>query len=196
MAEERPAADEAELLRLAAGGDEPAAAELYDRHAPSVLRMVAVMLSDLQAGEDVVQDAFIYVINHAEAFDPGRSSLRTWLCRVALSLAHNELRRRRRKPTVSLETPVVSDGEALPMSELISGPVERAEGRSTSEALRYVNRLDEDDRQILILRYVEGLPPREIAALLGIKVKAASMRLWRATKELQEMIRREEADSS
>jgi RNA polymerase sigma-70 factor (ECF subfamily) len=157
--------------------------------------MVVVMLNDLQAGEDVVQETFVYLIGHAEDYDPARSNLRTWLRRIALSLAHNELRRRRRKPTVSLENPVRSDGELHPISDLLADRNGAVEAHAARHALELIGRLDENDRQILVLRYVEGLPPREIAAVLGINAKAASMRLWRAIKELQRMLHREDDDS-
>jgi RNA polymerase sigma factor (sigma-70 family) len=90
---------------------------------------------------------------------------------------------------------VHSEGEMLPISDLLAQRPGGTQAQDASRALKLIERLDANDRQILILRYVEGLPPREIAEVLDISAKTASMRLWRATKELQRMIRREGGDS-
>jgi RNA polymerase sigma-70 factor (ECF subfamily) len=184
--------DDAGDLRRAAAGDEAAAAGIYDRHAPAVLRFLTVMLGEEQAAEDVLQESFVYLFRNAERYDPTQSALGTWLRRIAFSLAKNELRRRRRKPAVSLNTPVSAEGKVRPLAELL--PDRPPPGDERGGALQLISRLDEEDREILILRHVEGLPPREIAVILGISPKATSMRLWRAAKELQKMIRREEPD--
>lgn len=187
--------DEAELLSRAAAGDGPAAGEIYDRLAPPVLRFLVAMLGDEQAAEDVLQESFLYLFRNADRYDPGQSALGTWLRRIAFNLANNELRRRRRRPTVSLDTPVPADGTVRRLGELLADKSAPPEQRRGALALELIGRLEEKDRQILILRYVEGLPPREIGGLLGIGPKTASMRLWRALKALQSQVRRDSPDS-
>jgi RNA polymerase sigma factor (sigma-70 family) len=185
--------EEAELLKRAATGDEAAAAELYDRYSPALMRFLAITLGDAQAAEDVLQEAFLYVFKSAEKYDPTQSALATWLRCVALSLARNELRRRRRKPAVSLDTPVEeTSGRLRPISERLSAKsTDRDQREASARVLQILNGLPEEDREVLILRYVEGLPPREISAVLGISPKAVSMRIWRAVKELQGSLRDE-----
>jgi len=187
--------EEAELLSRAAAGDGPAAGELYDRLAPSALRFLVTMLGDQQAAEDVLQESFLALFRNADKYDPGQSALGTWLRRIAFGLAINELRRRRRKPAVSLDTPVPVDGKVRPLGELLADKGAPPEQRRSALALELISRLDEKDRQVLILRYVEGFRPREIGRLLGIGPKTASMRLWRALKVLQSQVRRDGADS-
>jgi RNA polymerase sigma-70 factor (ECF subfamily) len=182
-------------LRAAAGGNERAAGELYDRHAPGLYRFLVLMLGDHQAAEDALQETFAYCFRNAARYDPQLSALGVWLRQVAFNLARNELRRRRRKPAVSLDTLVPSEGRLHPLSELLAGKDRGAARRNAALALELLALLPEEARQVLVLRFVEGLAPREISTVLGLKPKAVSMRIWRAIQELQEKLERERADS-
>jgi RNA polymerase sigma-70 factor (ECF subfamily) len=183
MAPGRGRADDAELAARASLGDEDAASALYERHAGGLLRWLVPYLGDFAAAEDVLQNAFLYLFRSLAEYDPSRASLRTWLGRMALSFARNERRRRRRRPAVSLETPV-SDGErTCALGEVIpdTSPERR---RALAEALELLATLPAAEREALLLRYVEGLPPRRIAELTGEAPKTVSMRLWRALRRL------------
>ena len=59
----------------------------------------------------------------------------------------------------------------------------------TEEALGAVNQLDESSRDVLLLRFVEGYSPQEIAALLGTSANVVSVRINRAIKKVQDIIR-------
>jgi RNA polymerase sigma-70 factor (ECF subfamily) len=181
--------DDGELARRAAAGDERAAAEIYDRHAGALLRSLTFFLADAQAAEDAMQEGLLYFFRHAADYDPARSPLRHWLRRIAHNFARNELRRRKRKPAMSLETPVsTSSGESLPLRDVLpatgpAAPPERAE-----DLLARLNALGVEDREVLVLRYIDGYTPGEIAGVLGIKSRSVSMRLWRALKRLRKNV--------
>jgi RNA polymerase sigma-70 factor (ECF subfamily) len=182
-------ADDGALARRAATGDESAAAELYDRHATMLVRSLTFFLRDAHAAEDATQEALIYFFRHAAEFDPARSPLRLWLRRIAHNFARNELRRRKRKPSLSLETPVsTASGEAKPLRELIPTPEPDAPTDLAGEMLSKLNELAEEDREVLVLRYLDGYTPAEIADVLGIKPRSVSMRLWRALKRLRKNV--------
>jgi RNA polymerase sigma-70 factor, ECF subfamily len=188
--------DERELLLRAAGGDEAAAGEIYDRYAPALMKFLVVLLGKEQAAEDALQETFALLFRDAAKYDPRRAGLGTWLRRLAFGMARNELRRRQRKPALSLETVVRSeDGHMRPLLELLAGR-DQGEARQAADlALKVLNRLTEEDRQVLVLRYIEGLPPRDIAVILHATPKAISMRIWRAISALQKELGQGAVDS-
>ncbi|HOX07487.1 MAG TPA: sigma-70 family RNA polymerase sigma factor [Planctomycetota bacterium] len=187
-------ADEADLLVRASRGDQAAAGRIYDRHAPGVLRFLVLMLGEENTAEDVLQESFSYLFKNATRYDPARSSISTWLRQIAYSMARNELRRRRRRPSVSLEAPVPCDGGTRPLSELLAARESNPAGHRAAKALEVISRLPEDDRRVLILRHVEGCQPRQMARILGISSKAVSMRIWRALNRLRSELLRDSCD--
>ncbi len=178
-----------ELLGLAGGGDESAAGELFDRHSPRVLRFLTMMLGDLQSAEDALQNAFSYLFNHAADYDPDRAGVPTWLMRIARSYAKNELRRRGRKPFLSLDAPVSAGEEGgRPLADLLAEAQPGYSPEDVAAALKALSRLPRKDREAVTMRFVEGLEPREIGAVLGLNAKTVSMRIWRALKRLRNIV--------
>jgi RNA polymerase sigma-70 factor (ECF subfamily) len=181
-----------ELLGLAGDGDEGAAAELFDRHSARVLRFLTLMLGDVQAAEDALQNSFAYLFGHAADYDSEKAAVSTWLMRIARSYAKNELRRRGRKPFLSLDTPIPGgQGEGRPLVDLLPGEESRHAAEDVSLALAMLEKLSRQDREALIMRFVDGLEPREIAVVLGLNPKAVSMRIWRALKRLRDSVEAE-----
>ncbi|MHC4914018.1 MAG: RNA polymerase sigma factor [Planctomycetota bacterium] len=178
-----------DLLGLAGGGDESAAGELFDRHSPRVLRFLTVMLGDVQAAEDALQNAFTYLFNHAADYDPERAGVSTWLTRIARSYAKNELRRRGRKPYLSLDAPVSAGSDvSRPLADLLAEAQPGYSPEDMAAALNALGRLSRKDREAVTMRFVEGLEPREIGAILGLNAKSVSMRIWRALKRLRAIV--------
>lgn len=180
------ASQDAELLKRAAAGDEPAGGELFDRHAPRLLRFLTMMLGDAAAAEDALQNSFAYLFSHAAAYDPERAGVGTWLMRIARSYAKNELRRRGRKPFLSLDSPVASGGgEPVSLGEVLAGEQPGFVREDVDLALRALAELPRREREAVVMRFVQGMEPREIGAVLGLEPKAVSMRIWRAMKKLR-----------
>jgi len=181
--------DDAAVVKMAAAGDQRAAAQIYDRHAATLLRSLTFFLRDAHAAEDAMQEALLYFFRHAAEFDPVRSPLHLWLRRIAHNFARNELRRRKRKPAMSLETPVsTSSGETKPLRDLIPAPESDKPPGRAEEMLAKLNDLGTEDREVLVLRYLDGYTPAEIADVLAIKARSVSMRLWRALKRLRKNV--------
>jgi RNA polymerase sigma-70 factor (ECF subfamily) len=176
--------EDKELLKLAADGDDAAAGAIFDKYSPAVLRFLTVMLGDIQSAEDAVQETFLALFRSVDKYDPAKSSLGTWLRRLAFNFARNEIRRRGRKPTLSMETMVSAGGQAVTLGDVLAAK-ENATRDASEQALELLANVDERDREILVLRYLEGLPPHEIGPLVGLKPKAVSMRIWRALSEMR-----------
>jgi RNA polymerase sigma-70 factor (ECF subfamily) len=146
------------------------------------------MLGVEQDAEDVLQTTFIKALQHVSDFE-GRSSLSTWLYRIAANEALMMLRRKR--PSISLdEEPEDGDGEALPPRELVDwaglpeGDLLSAEARLQLEAA--IRNLPVKLRVVFLMRDVEGLSIKETSEALDLTETAVKTRLLRARLFLRE----------
>ncbi len=86
--------DTALVVRIAKG-DQRAAAELVHNHLPKMVAVARHMLGDATEAEDVAQEVFMKVWQHAHKWRPGKARFETWMHRVAINLCYDRLRRRR-----------------------------------------------------------------------------------------------------
>jgi RNA polymerase sigma-70 factor (ECF subfamily) len=184
--------DQALEISLAAlqAGDRAEFARLVEVFSTPVYRLALKMLGTPQDAEDVLQTTFLKAFQHLPTFE-GRSSLSTWLYRIAANEALMFLRRK--KPDFSLdEEPVDSEGEpqppveladwgALPESELLSGETRR-------ELDRAIASLPEKLRVVFLLRDIEGLSIKETGEALQLTETAVKTRLLRARLYLREQL--------
>lgn len=168
--------------------DPQALAALFEAHADRVYRLALSLLRDPGAAEDVVQETFLQAITHLEEFQ-GRSSLGTWLYRIAHNASIDRLRRR-------VDDPLPGEGDndapaPMPHSfidwagtpeELVS----RREVRGQLDAA--VDQLPESLRSAFWLRDIEGLSTEEAAEVLQISPGAVKVRLHRARLTLREQL--------
>lgn len=171
-------------------GDRAEFARLVEVFSTPVYRLALKMLGTPQDAEDVLQTTFLKAFQHLPTFE-GRSSLSTWLYRIAANEALMLLRRK--KPDFSLdEEPADSEGEtqppleladwgALPESELLSGETRR-------ELDRAIASLPEKLRVVFLLRDIEGLSIKETGETLNLTETAVKTRLLRARLHLREQL--------
>lgn len=174
--------DEA-LVALARAGDASAREELFRRHREIAYRVAHRYLGRDQDAEDAVHDAFVKVLRHLDAFD-GRSGFRTWLLRIVTNAALDAGRKRRRRPTLSLDEgdsggfDVASDSDEDP-----SAGLHRADLRRTLDAA--LATLSPAIRSTFILRAEAGLSYEEIAACQDVPIGTVMSRLYYARQKLQ-----------
>lgn len=130
--------------------------------------------------EECVADAFIYLWEHPEKFDPERGSLKTMLCILARSRAIDRYRQIVRRETVPLEEAVLADSFGM-QEQLIREETRR-------ELLAAIHALGEPGREILVRRYYYDQKPREIALALGMTVKQVDNSLYRSKRTLREAL--------
>ena len=177
-------------LEALQAGDRAEFARLVDVYSTPIYRLALKMLGNTQDAEDVLQATFLKAFQHLPGFE-GRSSLSTWLYRIAANEALMQLRRKR--PAFSLdEEPVDSDGEpqqpveladwgALPESELLSGEAKKHLDRA-------IQSLPEKLRVVFLLRDIEGLSIKETSEALNLTETAVKTRLLRARLHLREQL--------
>ena len=152
----------------------------YSRLLWPIADMVLKNVGNEQDVEECVADAFIFLWEHPEKFDPARGSLKSWLCIVARSRAIDRYRQITRRSTVSLEETVLADSFGM-QEELL-----RQETRK--ELLAAINALGEPGREILVRRYYYDQKPRHIALALGLTVKQVNNSLYHTKRLLREAL--------
>lgn len=169
-------------------GDRAEFARLVDAYSGPIYRLALRMLNHPQDAEDVLQNTFLNALMHITSFE-GRSSLSTWLYRIATNEALMLLRKKR--PEVSLGdqtedpddedlTPSwIVDWSALPESELLSE-------ESSAHLDRAIRALPETLRTVFILRDIEGLSIAETSQVLGLTETNVKTRLLRARLRIRE----------
>lgn len=179
-----------ELVRLCQErlpGDPRPFRTLVTRYRDQVINTAYRFLGTPRDAEDVAQEVFIKVYCGLPGFQTA-SSFSTWLYRITVNTCKNELRHRRRRPTL-LEPDLESLGILLPAAPSAEQAVTTREQRDAIQET--LDRLGETDREALILRDMQGLSYREIATVLGIGLSAAKMRVQRARLSFRELYSRE-----
>jgi len=175
-----------EALRL---GDRREFARLVDAYSGPLYRLALKMLGNASDAEDALQNTFIKAFQHVDKFE-GRSSLSTWLYRIASNEALMLLRKRHPETTFSdipsededdknFDPVQITDWCCLPEEELLS-----AEARTVLD--RAVEHLPETLRIVFVLRDIEDLSIQETSQVLGLSETAVKTRLLRARLRLRE----------
>jgi RNA polymerase sigma-70 factor (ECF subfamily) len=176
------------LLERARGGSAEALERLVERHQARVYRFGMKMCGDPEDAKDVLQDTLLAMARGIRDFR-GASSISTWLYTVARSFCVKRRRKSQFAPAVehSLESEVARDSAAL--ADTARGPEEAVGARRVEQALeRAIRTLDPGNREVLLLRDMEGLSAAEVAQVLGLSVQAVKSRLHRARLEVRKAI--------
>lgn len=171
-----------ELVAAARDGDDDAFKELVVRYEPVVAATIIGMLGDCPEAEDAGQETFISFYRGLKDFR-GESTVKTYLTRIAMNHAINEIRRKKRKNKVFSSAPLDESRDIPdPRSKRPEGPdIELIQGA--------IARLDEEFRSVIVLRLIDGYSTSETAEILGIPVGTVLSRLSRAQQKLRRMLK-------
>ncbi len=171
-------------------GDRDEFARLVDEYSSPIYRLGLKMLGTPQDAEDVLQNTFLNAMIHLPKFE-GRSSILTWLYRIASNEALMLIRKK--KPEVNLDDVANSENDedlkpthfvdwsALPEDELLSG-----ESKKTLD--HAIQTLPESLRIVFLLRDIEGISIKETADALNLTEANVKTRLLRARLFLREQL--------
>jgi RNA polymerase sigma-70 factor, ECF subfamily len=163
-------------------GDLRAFEALVERHRDVVVRVAARIVGREEA-EDVSQDAFLRAFHRLPRFR-AEASFRAWLLQIAHNAAIDHLKRRRPEPVEAVEE------REDPEHAVTRLPAERLESRERMARLeRKLRGLSPEARVALVLRDVEGLSYEEIAEITQAPLGTVKVRLFRARRDLIEMLR-------
>lgn len=172
----------------AKNGDLTAFNELVVEHQTLVYNLCYRMLGQAQAAEDATQEAFVSAWRNISTFRG--EAFRPWLLRIAANLCRDELRRRGRRPSASLDTaleagmPDPPDDDPLPDDSLLT-----SELRGRLQAA--LQQLPEEQRTAIVLCDIEGLDYNEIATVMKTSLGTVKSRIARARLKMRDLLQRE-----
>jgi len=194
-----PAVDEdGELVARLRAGDEQAFVALVARHHAAMVRLAGSFVSSAAVAEEVVQDTWVGVLRGIDGF-AGRSSFRTWLMRILVNRATSTGMRERRSVAVGDAGPVVDRARFDASGAWMSPPqhwVEDSDDRMlaqglTDEIQAALDGLPARQREVVVLRDVDGMSAREGCSVLEISEANQRVLLHRGRSHLRQALESE-----
>lgn len=174
------------LLQRAGTGDTRAFEQLYDRYAPRLLGLLRQMLSDEREAEDVLQEGFLYLWDHASSYDPERSRAFTWSVMIFRHKAidrmralgrRNQMIERATVETIALETADMGADDTLAMKE------------RQNQVRTALKALPGDQRQLIEFAFLKGLTHPVIAESLGLPLGTVKTNIRRGLLKLRDLMK-------
>ncbi len=178
------ASDEIQVVQRAQAGDRDAFAALHDRYRQAIYTYIFYRVDDQAAADDLTAEVFVRMVEKIEKYRPQGKPFIAWLYTIARNLLTDYYRRRGR------------DSETLPLEKLSvasdHNPGEAAEHNLAAECLgRAIRQLTEDQRLVIIGKFIEGRSNAEVARILEKTEGSVKSLQHRALVALKRLIERE-----
>jgi RNA polymerase sigma-70 factor (ECF subfamily) len=172
--------EEARLIQRAKKGDSAAFAEIYDRHQPAIYRYIFYRVSDQATAEDLTGEVFVRLVERIGRFTYRGRPLLAWLYTIARNLVTDHHRRTGQSSVIPLEERLIAD--TLDQEETV---VQRL---TQQRLVRAIAHLTEDQRQVILLKFFEGLDNEATACTMGKSVGAIKALQHRALIALRRVL--------
>jgi len=185
-----------QLMELLCQGRQEALGVLVSRYDNSVFRFCVHYLKDQEKARDMAQETFLRVYSARERFD-GNRAFGPWVLRIARNLCLNELRRKQTVTMTSLQdfaTEAQRDGAEVFPSTADGPDVQAMDGERRAALEAALDQLDDEAREIVILRFFQRMSAKEIAQIVGSTEGAIRTRLHRILKGLRKRVGPEKDD--
>jgi RNA polymerase sigma-70 factor (ECF subfamily) len=157
-----------------------------------MLSVARRIVRDPAEAEDVTQDAMLLAHRFRDRFR-GDAGHRTWLYRIVTSAALSRLRRRRAERR---RLDALADHIQISVDTGASPAVLLERARAAAELTEVVNHLDEKYRSVVAMRLADDLAEREIAEALGLPLSTVKIRIFRARRQLRELLGRADGEQA
>ena len=188
----RTVGDEVELVDRLRAGDESAFVALVGLYQPRLLRLAEATVGSRAVAEEVTQDTWLAVFRGVERFE-GRSSFKTWLFHILLNRARSAASREQRAGRP--DEGIVEDrfDRAGAWATPPEPWADRVDDRLVAEHLasrvqQLLSELPAGQREVVVLRDVEGLSPRDVASLVGVSDGNQRVLLHRGRARLRQLL--------
>lgn len=172
-------AEDKALVKLAQGGNVEAIGELYDRHHAQIFRYVWSRVGERPLAEDLTGELFTRMVTHLASYRDQQVPFRAWLYQIARNLVTDYYRRTGNKGTVPLAA-----AETVPARS--RGPAAVVERKLTMAGVdAALAQMDSSQREVVILRFIVGLPLQEVAQTMNKSVAAVKSLQHRGLKALR-----------
>lgn len=169
-----------DLLRRVQQGDMVAFSRLVDRYRDRLMNVIGRMLMDAEEAEDIVQESFLRVYQHRMSFD-FKHCFSTWLYTIALNLARNELRKKKKYKFVD-----IFDMQSKEMETAVEPKIPSNIGPALEAAIAS---LPEKYKNAFLLRDIEEMPYEEVARILAVPLGTVKSRVNRARSILRDKLK-------
>lgn len=176
MSEKNQILSDNEVVELVKKGDRSIFSILVKRHQKGLLRLAYRFVKDLDAAEDIAQEAFIKAFQRLESFE-ARASFKSWLYQIAVNTAKNKLRSRAHE---------TSDIDSLPLAVNAEAELSLIQNAIAQLIQSHVDQLPFKQRTALVLRVYEDLSFKEIAEIMECPYDTAKANYRHALMRLKD----------
>ena len=170
------------LISAVIRGDPDALDTWYRREHPQVFRVALGFLARWEDAEDLSQDAMLHLLDHLSAWDRKRP-FRAWRNAVVANLCRDRLRR------LGVRRRVEGDTLKLALPQRLPAPGEQADTSELRELVtKALRKLTDREREVFVLRDLEGCPSEEVSAALGIQESTVRSLLSLARSRLRRLL--------
>jgi RNA polymerase sigma-70 factor (ECF subfamily) len=149
---------DAELVIRAKAGDQGAFSQIYERYAPAIYRYIYFRVREVELAEDLQAEVFLRMIEGLQRYEDRGWPISAWLYRIARDRTIDIMRRRRNRHHVSLD---IWEGACDGPEHQVSAQLEHEELRAC------IKDLTSEQRQVIIMRFIDELSVQEVAQRLG-----------------------------
>ncbi len=177
--------DEAALVRRVQARDEMAFRELVERYQTKVFSIIYGILRNHNDAEDIAQQVFAKVYFSIKNFD-SRSSLLTWIYKITVNECYDYLRKKRVHKLVYESDFSTEDAQRMEAAEPAvdhGAPVDKTLAQRDL-VIKLLGKVSAEDRNLILLKEVEGHSVEELAALTGLNENTIKVKLVRARQKL------------
>jgi RNA polymerase sigma-70 factor (ECF subfamily) len=179
-----PPPQDGDLIQRAKQGDQRALVEIYERYQPSVFTYVFYRVYDQEIAEDLTAEVFTRMLANLPRYTPRGKPILAWLYTIARNLVTDYYRQNKSASHLPLEEDVM-DGD-------YNHPVKVTEDRLARESLsRALKRLTEEQRQVILLKFIENREMSELVQILGKNERAIRSLQHRALVTLHRLMKKE-----
>jgi len=173
--------DEASLLQRARDRDSAALATIYDTYAPKIYAYIYRHIRDPHRAEDLTSTVFLKMLEALDKDNFARDRLQSWLYRIAHNVIVDDVRYQQRRPTQTLYDTLEAKEENDP-SVLVSQQIEE------EIVWKAIQQLTEDQKNVIILRFGEGLTAPQVAKILNKSEEAVRALQRRGLANLRKIL--------
>jgi RNA polymerase sigma-70 factor (ECF subfamily) len=170
------------LIARLRNGQAEAGEELVARYCKPLLRYLQSLVRSDQLAEELFQQTWLSVLDHIDRFESGGGGFKAWVYRIATNKANDHWRFRSREKTAREGLKLVSEGQTADAGFALENTEQVQKLRSAIE------RLPENQRQVLLLRYFSGMKFVDIAQTLGCPLNTALGRMHKAIGKLKSLM--------
>ncbi len=186
--------EDSELVSFCKKGDVDAFEVLVKKHQRRMLNIAYRMIGNYEEACEIVQDAFVSAYRNLKGFK-GKSKFSTWLYTIVMNLSKNRLKQLKtqlHREKFSMDNPILTNDGQIKVEPASSEPsaLEKLEKRDVQQKVQEcINSLDDEFREVLILRDIQGFSYGEISDLLKAPEGTVKSRLFRAREAIKDCLK-------